>query len=592
MKPTVSDFIIKRLSAWGIRRVFGYPGDGINGILGALNRNKDTMEFIQVRHEEMAAFMACAHAKFTGEVGVCMATSGPGAIHLLNGLYDAKADHQPVVAIVGQTGRMALGGHYQQEVDLMSLFKDVASDYIQMATDPVQVRHLIDRAVRIAKATRSVTCVIIPGDLQEMEAVEVPPQEHYSVRTGIGHPEAKVIPTDNALKNAAAILNEGKKIAMLVGAGAKHASDEVLQVAELLGAGVAKALLGKTVVSDNVSYVTGSIGFFGTEATASMMQECDTLFMIGTSFPYAEYLPKEGQAKAVQIDIDGKMLSLRYPVDVNLLGDCKETLQLLIPMLKKKEERSWRKKIEQDVVEWNQERDKRSMIEGEPINPQLVFTELSKRIPDRTIFTADSGSTSSWYARDIIIRPGMDGSVSGSLASMGCSVPYAIAAKLAHPDRPVIAFVGDGAMQMNGNEELLTLIKYSHKWNNPVMIICVLNNKDLNMVTWEERMKAGDPKFDASQNIPEFNYAKYAESIGMKGIRVESPEQVGTAWEEALKANQPVLIDVLTDPEIAPYPMHVLKGKIKNLASAVMKGDRGPLKTAGKEIKQKTKSES
>ena len=582
----VSDFLIERMASWGISRIYGYPGDGINGIMGALSRSTKNIRFTQVRHEEMAALMACAHAKFTGEVGVCLATSGPGAIHLLNGLYDAKLDHQPVVAIIGQTARMAIGGNYQQEVDLVSLFKDVAHEYVHMASDASQVRHLIDRAIRIAKAERTVTCVIIPNDVQTMEAVRVPPHEHYSVHTGTGHPSSLVIPADEALEQAAHILNVGNKVAILVGAGAMNATDEVTTIANLLGAGVAKALLGKCALPDDLPFVTGPIGFFGTTATERMMNECDTLLMIGTSFPYSEFLPKEGQARAVQIDIDGRMLSLRYPVEVNLLGDSKETLRRLIPLIHGKAAQEWRNRIEEKIRQWKQEQQVLALRETTLLNPQFVFTALSPLLPDNCIITADSGSTASWYARELNIREGMMASLSGTLATMGCAVPYAIAAKFAYPDRFVIAFAGDGAMQMNGNVELLTISKYWRSWSTPHIIICVLNNRDLNMVTWEQRMMEGDPKLDTTQVTPDFDYAAYANSIGFVGIRVESQDQVTSAWEQALAADRPVLIEAVTDPEVSPFPDHVMMKKVEGLASAVSKGDDAPLKHAGHILQQ------
>src|SRR5690606_33739434 len=351
---------IQRLIDWKIETIFGYPGDGINGILGALNRNQK-LRFIQARHEEMAAFMACGHAKFTGEVGVCLATSGPGAIHLLNGLYDAKLDHQPVVAIIGQQKGSALGSNYQQEIDLMSLYKDVASEYVQMVVDPAQARQVIDRAIRIAKTERTVTAVIIPNDIQEEKAVEEPPREHGNVFTGIGHSENHVVPSDSELREAADILNAGSKIAILVGAGAFGAEKEVQEIADILGAGVAKALLGKAVLPDDLPYVTGSIGMLGTKASWELMENCDTLLMIGSTFPYSEYLPEPGKARGVQIDIDGKMLSIRYPMEVNLLGDSKDTLQALIPLLQYKSDRIWRAEVEKNVADWWQTVEDRAM---------------------------------------------------------------------------------------------------------------------------------------------------------------------------------------------------------------------------------------
>ncbi|MGZ5031325.1 MAG: thiamine pyrophosphate-requiring protein, partial [Methylobacter sp.] len=386
---TVSDFLVQRLSDWGVKRIFGYPGDGINGIMGALNRGSDKLEFIQVRHEEMAAFMACAHAKFTGEVGVCLATSGPGAIHLLNGLYDAKLDHQPVVAIVGQQKRSALGGNYQQEVDLVSLFKDVAHEYVQMASTPAQMRHLVDRAMRIAQAERNVCCIIVPNDIQEMES-EKPPREHGSIHSGLGYAMPRTVPHAEELRRAAEVLNAGEKVAMLVGAGALHATNEILEVAELLGAGIAKALLGKAAVPDDLPYVTGSIGLLGTKPSYDMMMDCDTLLMVGSSFPYSEFLPEEGQARGVQIDISSRMISIRYPMEVNLVGDSAETLRLLMPLLNKKEDRSWRHRIERNVQKWWETMEDRAMESANPINPQRVFWELSPRLPDNCIISCDS----------------------------------------------------------------------------------------------------------------------------------------------------------------------------------------------------------
>lgn len=572
MSDTCADFMVERLHQWGIRRIFGYPGDGINGIMGALRRaesNSHRIEFIQSRHEEMAAFMACAHAKFTGEVGVCLATSGPGAIHLLNGLYDAKMDHTPVVAIVGQSSRQAMGGSYQQEVDLISLFKDVAGEYVHQAAHPAQMRHLVDRAVRIAKAERTTTCVIIPADLQDEPAVKQPENLHGTVHSGVGHAAVRVIPTDHELQRAADVLNEGKRVAILIGAGAMGAAQEVIEVAELLGAGVAKALLGRAVLPDGLPFVTGSIGLLGTKPSWELMDECDTLFLIGTSFPYSEFLPKEGQARCVQIDIDQRMLSLRYPTDVCLGGDARDTLEALIPVLKRKEDRSWRKKIEASIAEWWKVLEARAMNEAHPLNPQRVFWELSPMLPDNCILTSDSGSAANWFARDLKIRPGMMASLSGNLATMGPGVPYAIAAKFAYPERVVIAFVGDGAMQMNGNGELVTIEKYWKQWSDPRLIILVLNNSDLNQVTWEQRVMMGDPKYVASQDLPGFSYADYAESLGLKGIRLNKPEDVGDAWRTALAADRPVVIDAKTDPEVPPLPPHITFKQARHFLSSL-----------------------
>ena len=556
MSINVSDFLIQRLNAWGIKRIFGFPGDGINGIIGAVGRAGDKVDWVQVRHEEMSAFMACAHSKFTGEVGVCLATSGPGAIHLLNGLYDAKMDHQSVVAIVGQQARMAMGGNFQQEVDLISLFKDVAGDYVHMATVPQQMRHLVDRAVRIAKAERTVTCIIIPNDLQEV-AYEEPTRIHGALFSGVGTCTPRVIPNDADLRRAAEVLNSGERVAMLVGAGALQATGEVMEIAEILGAGVSKALLGKAVIADDLPYCCGSIGLLGTKPSWDMMMGCDTLLMIGSSFPYAEFLPKEGQARGVQIEIDGKMPSIRYPMEVPLIGDSVETLRALIPLLTRKTDRSWRETIEENIVEWWKVIDARAKNTADPINPQLVFSELSPRLPDRCILTSDSGSSANWFARDLKVRRGMMATLSGNLATMGPGVPYAIAAKFAWPDRVTIALVGDGAMLMNGINGLITIAKYWKEWSDPRLIVMVLANRDLNQVTWEQRIMTGDPKFKPSQDVPDFHFARYAELLGLTGIRVDKPEEVGPAWDKALAAKCPVVIEAVTDPEVPTLPPHI-----------------------------------
>ena len=573
---TVGDFLLERLHQWGVRRIFGYPGDGINGIMAALERREGgdaPLEFIQTRHEEMAAFMACAHAKFTGEVGVCLATSGPGAVHLLNGLYDAKLDHQPVVAIVGQQKRSALGASYQQEIDLMALFKDVAGEYVQMAASSEQLRHLVDRALRIAQSERCVTCIIVPNDLQEEDAVPSPPREHGMTFSGVGKARSAQVPPEDALREAAAILNAGSRVAILAGAGAHGAGDELVEVAELLGAGVAKALLGKAVLPDALPFVTGAIGIIGTRASKEMMEECDTLLMVGSSFPYAEFLPPEGQARGVQIDIDGRMLSLRYPMEANLVGDARASLRALIPYLERKGERSWRETIERKADASWRELQEKAMAPARPVNPQRVFTELSARLPDEAILTADSGSVAAWYALDLRIGRGMLASLSGGLATMGCAVPYALAAKLAHPGRPVIALAGDGAMQMNGINGLISIAWHRGRWTNPTLVVLVLNNRDLNFVTWEQRGNEGEPKYEPSQQLPDFSYAEYARLLGLEGMRVDRPEQLGAAWERALGAGGPFVLEVMVDPNIPPLPPQTVEKQKPKVEEAIGKGD-------------------
>ncbi|MBV8980701.1 MAG: thiamine pyrophosphate-requiring protein [Acidimicrobiia bacterium] len=573
MAMTVADQLLERLREWGVRRMYGYPGDGINAILGALDSAGNDPELIQVRHEEMAAFMACAHAKFTGQLGVCLATSGPGAIHLLNGLYDAKLDHQPVLAIVGQQAATALGGHYQQEVDLTSLFKDVASEYVTMITQPEQLPMAVDRAIRIASAERCVTCLILPNDVQEQEAQPRPPQAFKTVPGSVGFAWPRVLPPDAELQRAATILNQGERVAILVGQGARSAADEVIEAADVLGAGVAKALLGKDVLPDDLPFVTGSIGLLGTKPSYDLMMDCDTLLMIGSSMPYSQFLPAYGQAKAVQIDIDPRMIGIRYPMDVNLVGDSKETLRALLPLLQRKSDREWRETVESNITDWWKLMEARAMADAKPVNPQRMFWELSPRLPDNAILTSDSGSAANWYARDVKMRKGMRGSLSGTLATMGAGVPYAIGAKFAHPDRVAVALVGDGAMQMNGMAELLTIEKYWRRWSDPRLVILILHNNDLNQVTWEMRAMEGNPKFEASQDIPDFNYARFAEMAGLIGIRVENPDDVAAAWERAFSADRPVVIDAIVDPDVPPLPPHIEFKQARAMVMAVMHND-------------------
>jgi pyruvate dehydrogenase (quinone) len=563
----VSEFVWQRLSEWGLRRVYGYPGDGVGGLDVALEAAKSKMEYVQVRHEEMAAFMASAHAKFTGQVGLCYATSGPGAIHLLNGLYDAKMDHVPVVALVGQQARSGLGASYQQEVDLQNLFQDV-TEYVGMASVPEQVRHLIDRAVRIAHNKKAVTCVILPNDLQELDYKD-PPVAHGATHTGVGYAGPAKLPDESLLRAAADVLNAGNKVAVLVGAGALEATDEVIAVAERLQAGVAKALLGKAALPDDLPFVTGSLGLLGTKPSWDLMKGCDTFLMIGSAFPYSEFLPEPGKARGVQIDIDGSRLSLRYPMEVNMVGDSATTLRALLPMLTQKKESAWRRGIEKGLRSWWQTLEERAMDSAEPLNPQRVFWELSPRLPDNAIITADSGSVANWYARDLKMRRGMKASLSGGLASLGAGTPYALAGKMAFPDRTVIACMGDGAMQMNGLNVMITISKYWKKWSNPRLIVLVLNNRDLNQVTWEERIQLGSGKTESTQSIPDFPYHKYAELIGLKGIFVDNPDRVGAAWDEALAADRPVILEAYTDPNVPPLPPHITLKDAKNFVSMI-----------------------
>jgi pyruvate dehydrogenase (quinone) len=570
--PNVADYLLERLRAWGVEKVFGYPGDGINGLLAAWGRAGNQPKFIQARHEEMAAFEAVGYAKFTGHVGVCAATSGPGAVHLLNGLYDAKLDHVPVVAIVGQTNRSAMGGSYQQEVDLISLFKDVASEYVQMVTVPEQLPNVVDRAIRVALAERAPTAVIIPADVQELE-YSAPEHAFKMVPSSLGIDWPTAVPGDEAIARAADVLNAGSRVAILAGQGARGARSEVEQVAEALGAGVAKALLGKDVLSDELPFVTGAIGLLGTRPSYELMRDCDTLLTIGSSFPYTQFLPDFGQARAVQIDIDGRYIGMRYPYEVNLVGDAAATLRALIPRLRRKQDRSWRDTIAGNVSRWWEVMAAEAMVDADPVNPLRLFHELSSRLPGDAIVAADSGSSANWYARQLRFRGDVRGSLSGNLATMGPGVPYGIGAKFGHPGRPVIVFEGDGAMQMNGLAELITIRHYWREWSDPRLIVAVLHNDDLNQVTWEMRAMEGAPKFTESQSLPDVDYADFAAGLGLQAIKVDKPDQIGDAWDRALSADRPTVLDVRTDPNVPPIPPHANFEQVKDSAQAMLKGD-------------------
>jgi pyruvate dehydrogenase (quinone) len=586
MADTVADVLLARLREWNIEQVFGYPGDGINGLLAAWGRAQDCPQFVQARHEEMAAFEAVGFAKFSGQVGVCVATSGPGAVHLLNGLYDAKLDHVPVVAIVGQTERSAMGASYQQEIDLLSLFKDVCADYVQMCTVPQQLPNLIDRAIRIAISEQAPTCLIFPSDVLELP-YEPPGHVFKQAPSSLGMTQVTPRADDAGVRQAAEILNAGEKVALLVGQGARGCVEELTQLADLLGAGAAKALLGKDVLPDDLPWVTGSIGLLGTVASYNLMMGCDTLLTVGSNFPYTQFLPEFGQARAIQIDRSGKWIGMRYPYELNLVGDAKTTLQALIPLLRRKSDPSWRQQIEDDVADWWNVVERRAMTGADPINPMRIFSELSRRLPPDAIVAADSGSAANWYARHLRFTGSVRGSLSGTLATMGPGVPYAIGAKWAHPDRPAIALVGDGAMQMNGMAELITVAHYWRQWTDPRLIVAVLHNNDLNQVTWEMRAMEGSPKFAASQTLPDVDFAAFARSLGLVGTNIEEPEAIGPAWEGAFAADRPTVLDVRCDPDVPPIPPHATFEQVKSLAGAMLHGDEDTWGFVKQGIKQK-----
>jgi pyruvate dehydrogenase (quinone) len=571
---TLADALVERLVAWDVRRLFGYSGDGINGVMGALQRaGDDGPTLVQARHEENAALMASGHAKYTGSIGVCVATQGPGAVHLLNGLYDAKLDHVPVLALVGQQSQSVLGSAYQQELDLHALFGDVASAFLQEIRTPEQVPMLVDRAIRNAYATRQPTCLIFPHDVQDQPAADLTTIRHGLVPGAVGLHAARPVPDAEVLDAMAAVLNEGRRVALLVGRGARKAADEVAAVAERLGAGVATSLMGKPVLDESLPFVCGPMGHLGTTASWELMRGCDTLLMVGTNEPWTEFLPSPGQARGIQIDIDGRNLGVRYPTELNVVGDAGATLQALLPRLDAKADRSWRRDVERWVGQWWEQAERRALAPARPLNPQLPFWELSRRLPHDALLAVDVGSCTYWYARCIRMKPTMDAHLSSTLASMGSAMPFAVAAKSAFPDRLVVGLAGDGAMQMNGINELITISRLWRSWSDPRLPILVLDNGDLSEVSWEMREMEGSPRWDTSQDLPAFPYAAYAELLGLRGVKVDDAADVGAAWDEALAADRPMLIQAVTDPDVPLLPPHMPQAHVEQLHDAIAEED-------------------
>ncbi|HEY4567942.1 MAG TPA: thiamine pyrophosphate-requiring protein [Kribbella sp.] len=568
MPRTVADALVERLRTWQVPRVFGYAGDGIDPMLAALRRAGDP-EYIQPRHEEMAAFMASGHAKYTGSPGVCLATHGPGAAHLVNGLYDAKLDRRPVVALVGQVVSSALGSGYLQEIDLHALFKDVCGQYLQTVFRPEQLPMLLDNAMRTAIATSTPTCLILPHDVQQMDAVDEPPQEHGVVPSAAVSGRPYVEPTEDELRRAADVLQQGSRVALLVGRGAAGAADEIAQVVELLGAGVAVSLLGKPLLDERTSWHTGVMGHLGTTASAELMSGCDTLLIVGSNDPWTEFYPAPGQARAVQIDVDGRVVGSKYPVEVALVGDAATTLRALLPLLRRTTDRAWSRQVERDVERWRKIADERANAPANPVNPELVVRSLSPHLPSDVLVAVDVGSATYWYARHLTLPPAAPAHISSYLASMGCALPYALAAKLDSPDRPVLALAGDGAMQMNGLLELITVADRWRYWTDPRFVVVVLNNRDLNEVTWEQREMEGDPRYDASQRVPDFPYARYAELLGLTGIRIEKPDQIVPAWQQAFTADRPVVVEAVVDANTPLLPPKLPSAKLDKIHHAI-----------------------
>ncbi|GHE11743.1 thiamine pyrophosphate-requiring protein [Klenkia taihuensis] len=573
---TVGEHVVARLGEWGVRRFYGYPGDGIGGVMSALRKAVDAgdAEFVQVRHEETAAFAACADVKYGGSpIGCAVVTSGPGAVHALNGLYDAKLDHVPVVALLGHTARNAQGSGYYQEVDLLNLVKDVAGAYVAQVSEPSQVRHVVDRAARTALAHRTVTAVVLPSDVLVEDAVVEPPDAHGYAHTSAVPSTTATVPPAAALREAAALLDGCEKVAVLAGAGCLGATSELTAVADRLDAGVAKALLGKAVLDDRLPWVTGAIGLLGTRASWDLMRECDGLLIVGSTMPYSDFYPAPGQARAVQIDIDGANCGLRYDTEVNLVGDAQQTLAALLPLLRTDRDGSWREQVGQWTHAWREQSAARVGARTHELNPEFVVRELSDRLPDDAMLAVDCGTATSHFARDVDLRPGMLASLSGTLLSMGGALPYAIAAKVAHPDRPVFALVGDGAMQMNGVNELITVSRYWRTWADPTFVVLVLNNRDLSFVTWEMRAMVGDVPFAESQDLPDVPYADWAHLLGLGGRRISEPGEVAGLWEEALAADRPFVVDAVVDANVPLIPPHLTLEQVVNTAKSQLEGD-------------------
>lgn len=572
---TVSDFIIQRVKDWGVSRVFAFPGDGIgefDGALGKAERAGEGLSYVRPTHEEICSLMATAHAKFTGEVGVCIATSSPGAFHMLNGLYDAQMDNQPVVAIIGQQGLNAMGTFNQQESNLERALADVAV-YVQTIVSPQQAQAVVDTAFRTARVRLGPAVIILPHDVQGMTMPELAPANWVSRSSAVA-PSISIVPPESEIMKAAAIINAGSKVTFIVGHGANGATDEVLTAAELCGAGLITALRGKQVVPSDVPYHSQQLGLLGSLPSFHQMAGCDTLVFLGTNYPYSQFLPESGQARAIQVDLKPEQMGLRYPTELNLWGDVKATLTALIPHLDQKTELSWQNTVADEMVEWENEMEAQAMLNyKDGVNPRRVYHELNKRLPADAIVTADAGSTADWYGHHIRLRRGMLGDLSGRLATMLAAMPYAVAAKFAYSDRPVICTIGDGAFQMLGMNELITIKKYMKEWDNPQLIIMVLHNNDLTQVSWEMRTEDANPVWSTSQDVESVDYAGWAELLGFTGIRVKDDDEVEAAWDAAFANRGITLIDAYTSKNVPPLPPHITFEFAKNTAEALLKGD-------------------
>jgi pyruvate dehydrogenase (quinone)/pyruvate oxidase len=581
MAKTGADILIETLISWGVDMIFGLPGDGINGIMESLRQHQKKIQFIQVRHEEAAAFMACAYSKYTGRLGVCLATSGPGGIHLLNGLYDAKMDGASVVAITGHHYHDLIDTHAQQDVDLDRVFMDVAL-YSTRVMGPDHVSNVAHIACRTALSRRGVAHINFPVDFQSMPVKKGVPSERnveghnsdvYAARAGL--------PDDQDLEKAAEILNSGERVAMLVGRGALNATDEVIAAAERLGSPIIKALLGKAVVPDDCPYTTGGIGLLGTRPSLEAMEDCDTLFIVGSSFPYLEFLPKPGQAKGVQIDIDQTRMGLRFPINVGLAGDCKRTLQKLLPLLRRKKDRSFIEHAQKGMKDWWELMEERGTREDMPMKPQVVAHEISKRLRDDAIVSSDSGTIATWFARQMKVRRGQKYSLSGTLATMANGLPYSIAAQLAYPDRQCIAFVGDGGFSML-MAEFATAVKYQL----PIKVVICKNNT-LGMIKWEQMVMLGNPEFGCE--LQSIDFAAYARACGGIGVTLDSPKNCGKIIEEAFATPGPVLIEAIVDPYEPPMPAKIEPKQAARFAKSMARGTPKRMKIATTILEDKVK---
>ncbi len=563
MKKTAGDILVECLLDWGVEVIFGLPGDGINGIMEALRKRETDLRFIQVRHEESAAFMACAYAKYTGKLGVCIATSGPGGIHLLNGLYDAKLDGQPVLAITGLQFHDLIQTFTQQDVELDKLFENVAV-YNTKVMGPAHVENVMNLACRMALYRRGVSHITIPVDFQDQ------PCEKRSKRNVAAHNthvrvSSSIVSQNKELKAAAELLNKGKKIVILAGQGALHATDELEKTAEILGAPIVKPLLGKAAVPDDSPYTTGGIGLLGTRPSADAMESCDTLLIVGSSFPYIEFYPKPEQACFVQIDLDPMRIGLRCPVNVGLSGDSKEVLKGLIPLLKRKKDRDFLKKAQKNMKEWNTLMRKRQTCMDMPMKPQVVAAELGKRLKPDAIISSDSGTITTWMARDIPAKRGQKFSLSGNLATMAPGLPYTIAAQIAYPHRQCIAFVGDGGFSML-MADFVTAVKYKL----PIKVVVIKNNF-LGQIKWEQIVFLGNPEYEV--DLHPIHFAQFAEACGGKGFRIENPHECGKIMEMALNTPGPVLIEAVVDPYEPPMPPKIDFSQAKNFTKSLIRGE-------------------